>query len=65
MQLRRIFGPKRDGSAGEWRKLLNKELHDLYCWPNIIEGMKSRRIRLAEYVECMGRGVYRVLFGET
>jgi hypothetical protein len=40
--LRRIFGPKRDEVTGEWRKLLNKELRDLYSSPNIIRIIKSR-----------------------
>ena len=35
--LRRIFGPKRDRITGEWRKLLNEELTDLYCSPNIVQ----------------------------
>ena len=39
--LRRIFGPKRDGVTGEWRKLRNEELNDLYCSPNIVRVMKS------------------------
>jgi hypothetical protein len=43
--LRRIFGPKRDGVTGEWRKLLNEELHDLYCLPSIIRIIKTRRMR--------------------
>ena len=42
--LRRIFGPKRDGVTGEWRKLHNKELNDLYCSPNIVRVIKSRRM---------------------
>jgi hypothetical protein len=37
----------------------------MYCWLNIIGGMKSRRIILAEHVACMGRKVYRVLLGKT
>jgi len=43
--LRRIFGPKRDEVPGECRKLHNEELNDLYCSPNIIRVMKSRRMR--------------------
>ena len=42
--LRGIFGPKRDGVTGEWRKLHNEELNDLYCSPNIVRVIKSRRI---------------------
>ena len=42
--LRRIFGPKRDGVTGEWRKLHNEELNDLYCSPDIVQVIKSRRI---------------------
>jgi len=41
--LRIIFGPKRDEVTGEWRKLHNKELTDLYCSPNIFRVIKSRR----------------------
>ena len=43
--LRRIFGPKRDEVTGEWSKLHNKELNDLYCSPNIVWAIKSRRMR--------------------
>jgi len=43
--LRRIFGPKRDEVTGEWRKLYNEELNDLYCSPNIVRVIKSRIIR--------------------
>jgi hypothetical protein len=42
--LRRIFGPKRDGVKGGWRKLHNEELHNLYCSPSIIRIIKSRMI---------------------
>jgi len=59
--LRRIFGPKRDEVTGEWRKLHNEDLNDLYSSPNIIRVIKSRRMRLAGHVARMGerRGVYR------
>jgi hypothetical protein len=43
--LRRIFGPKRDEVTGEWRRLYNEELNDLYLSPNIIWVIKSRRMR--------------------
>jgi len=43
--LRRIFGPKRDKVAGEWRKLHNEEFNDLYFSPNVIQVIKSRRMR--------------------
>jgi hypothetical protein len=64
--LRRIFGPKRDEVAGEWRKLHNEELHNLYSSPVIIRQVKSRRMRWAEHVARMGeeRKVYRVLVGK-
>jgi hypothetical protein len=53
--LRRIFGPKRNEVTGEWRKLHNEELHDLYSSPNIIRIIKARRIRWAGHVARMGR----------
>ena len=61
--LRRIFGLKRDGVTGEWRKLHNEELNDLYSSHNIVRVIKSRRMRWAGHVARMeeGRGVYRVL----
>jgi hypothetical protein len=60
--LRRIFGPKRDEVTGEWRKLHNEELCDLYTLPSIIRIIKSRRIRWEEYVARMGekRNAYRL-----
>jgi hypothetical protein len=48
--LRRIFGPKRDEVTGEWRKLHNEELRDLYSSPSIIRIMKSRRMIWAMHV---------------
>ena len=45
MVLRRILGSKRDKVTGEWRKLHNEELNDLYCLPNIFRVVKSRRMR--------------------
>jgi len=52
--LRKMFGLKRDKVTGEWRKLHTDELNDLYLSPNIIRAIKSRRMRWAEHVECMG-----------
>ena len=59
--LSRIFGPKRDEVTGEWRKLHNEELNDLYSPKNIIWVIKSRRIRCVGHVAHMGkrRGAYR------
>jgi len=64
--LRKIFGPRRDEVMGEWRRLHNGELNDLYSSPNIVQVIKSRRMRWAGHVERMGeeRGVYRVLVGK-
>jgi hypothetical protein len=64
--LRRIFGPKRDEVTGEWRKLLNEELHDLYSSPSIIRITKSRRMTLAGHVARMleKRNAYRLLVGK-
>jgi hypothetical protein len=64
--LRRIFGPKRDEVTGQWRRLHNKELYALYSSPNIIRVFKSRRLRWAGHVACMGerRGAYWALVGK-
>jgi hypothetical protein len=63
--LMRIFGLKMDGVTGEWRKLHNEELNDLYCSPNIIRVIKSRRMGWPGHVARMGeRAVYRVLMGK-
>ena len=64
--LRIIFGPRRDETTGEWRKLHNEELNNLYCSHNIVRVIQSRRIRWAGHVARMGkrRGVYRVLVGK-
>ena len=61
--LRGMFGPKRGEVTGEWRKLHNEELNDLYCSPNIVRAIKSR---WAGNVACMEerRGVYRVVVGK-
>jgi hypothetical protein len=65
--LRGIFGPKRDEIIGEWRKLHSEELYNLYSLPDIIKMFKSRRMRWAEHVACMGhkRNAYRVLVGKA
>jgi hypothetical protein len=66
MVLRRIFGTRRDEVTGEWRRLHNEELNDLYSSLNIVRVIKSRRMRWAGHVARMGeeRGVYRVLVGK-
>jgi hypothetical protein len=54
--LRRVFGPKRDNGTGEWRKLHNEEISDVYSLPNIVRVVKSRRMRWAGHVARMGEG---------
>jgi hypothetical protein len=54
MILRRIFGPKRDEVTGEWRKIHNEELHDLYSSPNNFRVIKSKRMRWAGHVVRVG-----------
>jgi len=64
--VRRMFGPKRDEVTGEWRNLHNEELNDLYCSPDIVWVIKSRRMRWVGQVALMEerKGVYRVLVGK-
>jgi hypothetical protein len=64
--LRRIFGPKRDEVMGDWRKLHNEELRDLYSSPMKIRIIKTRRMRWAGHVARMGekRNAYRLLVGK-
>jgi hypothetical protein len=64
--LRGIFGPKRNEVTGEWRKLHNKKLHDLYSSPSIIRIIKPQRMRWVGHVARMGeqRNAYRLLVGK-
>jgi hypothetical protein len=64
--LRRVFGPRRDEGTGEWRKLHNEEMNELYSLPNNVRVVKSRRMRWVGHVARMGedRGVHRVLVGK-
>jgi len=66
MVLRRKFGPRRDEATGEWRRLHNEELSDLYFSPNIVRVIKSRRMRWAGHVARMGegRGAHRFFVGK-
>jgi hypothetical protein len=61
-----MFGPKRDEVTGEWRKLHNEELHDLYSSPNIVRVIKSRRMRWAGRIARIGekRVMYKLLVGK-
>jgi hypothetical protein len=62
----KVFGPKMDEVTGEWRKLHNEELNDLYSLHNIVRVIKSRRMRWAGHVARMGedRGVHKVSVGK-
>jgi hypothetical protein len=61
-----IYEAGSDEVMGEWRKLHNEELHNLYSSPDIIRQVKSRRMRWAGHVACMGeeRKMYKVLVGK-
>jgi hypothetical protein len=65
--LKTIFGPKRDKMTGEWRKLHNEELRDLYSLPSVIRIIKARRMRWAGHVVRMGekRDTCRLLVGKS
>jgi hypothetical protein len=54
--LRRIFGPKREEVTGEWRKLHNEEIYNLYSFPDIIRQIKSRRVRFVRACGMHGGG---------
>jgi hypothetical protein len=64
--LRRIFGPRRDEVTGDWWKLLNEGLYNVYSSPNVIRMIKSRRMRWAGHAARMGstRNAYRMLVGK-
>jgi hypothetical protein len=64
--LRIIFGLKKDDVMGEWRKLHNEELYNLYSSPNITRQIKSMQMRWAGHVACSGekRKVYKILVGK-
>jgi hypothetical protein len=61
--LRKVFRPERDEVTGEWRKLHDEELNDLYSLPNIVRVVKSRRMRWVWHV-VEERGVHSVLVGK-
>ena len=57
------FGPRRDGVTGEWRKLHNEEMNDLYSSPNNFRVIKSRRMRGAGHVALVVGGEERLILG--
>jgi hypothetical protein len=64
--LRRIFVPKREEVVGGWRRLHNREFHNLHVSPNIVRMIKSRRMQWAEQVACIGemRNLCKILVGK-
>jgi hypothetical protein len=64
--LRRLSGPKRKELAGGWRRLHDEELRNLYASPNIIRAIRSRRMRWARHVACMGKmkNAYNIFVGK-
>jgi hypothetical protein len=60
--LRRIFGTKKGKVTEEWRKLHSEELNDVYCSPNIVRVIKSKRMKWARHLACMGKGEVHVGF---
>jgi hypothetical protein len=64
--LRRIFGPKREEGAGDWRRLHDEELHNFHASPNAIMVIKSRRMRWTRHVARMEemRNAYKILIGK-
>jgi hypothetical protein len=60
--LRRIFGPRRNQLTGEWKKIHNEELSDLYPSPNMVRVIKSRRMKWTGYLAHMDerRDIYRI-----
>jgi hypothetical protein len=62
----RIFGPKRENVGGEWRRLHNEELHNLYATPSIISAIKSRSMTWVGHVARVGetRNAYNILVGK-
>ena len=63
--LRRIFGPKRDDVTGEWRKLHNEKLNDIYSLPDTVQVIKSRRMRWEGHVVRVGGRCIQGFDGET
>jgi hypothetical protein len=65
--LRRIFGPKREEVAGDWRRLHNEELHNLHASPNVIRVIKSKRMSWTGHVARMEemRNAFKILIGKS